>query len=123
MYAALPSLEAVGMAAARAVMLVVEVVADVDVVAEVAAEAQVKADPQTNLRLTKSPGFKPTSTTSQRSTLLRNAPSALLRSQSPFIEIYLNLTSTSTGESTPPVYHGLISCQSVLLYLLSAFEL
>jgi hypothetical protein len=54
--------------------------------------------------------------------VLRNTPSALLRSQSPFIEIYLNLTSTSTGESTLPVYHGLISCQSVLLYLLSTFE-
>jgi hypothetical protein len=52
----------------------------------------------------------------------RNAASALLLSQSPFIEIYLNLTSTSTGESTPPVHHGLISCQSVLLYLLSTFE-
>jgi hypothetical protein len=55
-------------------------------------------------------------------TLLRNAASALLLSQSPFIEIYLNLTSTATGESTPPVHHGLISCQSVLLYLLSTFE-
>ncbi len=54
--------------------------------------------------------------------LLRNAASALLLSQSPFIEIYLNLTSTSTGELTPPVHHGLISCQSVLLYLLSTFE-
>ena len=54
--------------------------------------------------------------------MLRNAASALLLSQSPFIEIYLNLTSTSTGESTPPVHHDLISCQSGLLYLLSTFE-
>jgi hypothetical protein len=58
-----------------------------------------------------------------RGWMLRNAASALLLSQSPFIEIYLNLTLTSTGESTPPVHHGLISCQSVLLYLLSTFEL
>jgi hypothetical protein len=68
MYIALPSTAAVGVAAARAVTLVVEVVADVDEVAGAAVEVQVKAAPQTNLRLTKSLGFWSTSTTPQRST-------------------------------------------------------
>jgi hypothetical protein len=68
MYTTLPSSAAVGAVTARAVTLVVEVVADVDVAAEAAMEAQVKADPQTNLRLTKSLGFKPTSTTLRKST-------------------------------------------------------
>ncbi len=67
MYATLLSSAAVGTVAARAVTLVVEALEDVDVVAEAATEAQVKADPQTNLRLTKSLGFRPTSTTLERS--------------------------------------------------------
>ncbi len=62
-YAALPSSAAVGVVAAGAGTPVEEVVADVDVGAEAAAEAQAKADPQTNLRSTKSLGFRPTSTT------------------------------------------------------------
>jgi hypothetical protein len=57
-----------GVVAAGAVTLMEEVVAGVDVVAEVAAEAQAKADPQTNLRSTKSLGFRLTSTTPRRNT-------------------------------------------------------
>jgi hypothetical protein len=68
MYAMLPSSAAVGAAAARAVTLMVEVVVDVDMAAEAAVGAQVKVDPKTNLRLTKSLGFRPISTTPQRST-------------------------------------------------------
>ncbi len=59
---------AVGVAVAGAMTPVEEAVADVDVVAEMATEAQAKADPQTNLRSTRSLGFRPTSTTLQRST-------------------------------------------------------
>jgi hypothetical protein len=65
---ALPSLAALGVAAAGAMTPEEEVVANVNVAAGAAAEAQAKVDPQTKLRWTRSLGFRPTSTTPQRNT-------------------------------------------------------
>jgi hypothetical protein len=63
---ALPSLAALGMAAAGSVTPEEEVVANMDEAAGAATEAQAKADPQTKLRWTRSFGFRPTSTTPRR---------------------------------------------------------
>ena len=55
--------------------------------------------------------------TLRRHSFVGKCPSALLRSQSLFIEIHTNLTLTSKGESTPPATTGwLVVNQSYYVY-------